>query len=179
MAWPGPQDGLGQGGPRLKWAKGRFGSKNDEKVKVLRMEFSIMENLSGLQESIFSLSRGPPTPFWRNFIKFTDFPPSPCLGSLGLISRPHSCIQIAGSRKDARYHLQHAVSRAKRIGATLLKEIPQQVCPGIGSDVFSILLLGMGSEGIKTHFGDLRIGSNRIRSTSFCFENQIGSDTEY
>ena len=65
MAWPGPQDGLGQGGPRLKWAKGRSGSKNDEKVKVLRMEFSIVENLSGLQESIFNLSRGPPNPFWR------------------------------------------------------------------------------------------------------------------
>ena len=59
MAWPGPQEGLGQGGPRLKWAKGRFGSKNDEKVKVLRMEFSIVENLSGLQESVFSLFRGP------------------------------------------------------------------------------------------------------------------------
>ena len=53
--WPGPQDGLGQGGPRLKWAKGRFGSKNDEKVKVLRMEFSVVENLSGHRESIFSL----------------------------------------------------------------------------------------------------------------------------
>ena len=59
MAWPGPQEGLGQGGARLKWAEGRCGSKNDEKVKVLRMEFSIVENLSGLQESIFNLSRGP------------------------------------------------------------------------------------------------------------------------
>ena len=59
MAWPGPQEGLGQGGPRLKWAKGRFGSQNDEKVKVLRMEFSIVESLSGLQESIFSLFRSP------------------------------------------------------------------------------------------------------------------------
>ena len=58
MARPGPQEGLGQGGPRLKWAKGRSGSKNDEKVKVLRMEFSIVENLSGLQESIFNISRG-------------------------------------------------------------------------------------------------------------------------
>ena len=45
-------------GPRLKWAKGRSGSKIGEKVKVLRMEFSIVESLSGLQESIFSLSRG-------------------------------------------------------------------------------------------------------------------------
>ena len=63
LAWPGPQDGLGQGGLRLKWAKGRFGSKNDEKVKVLRMEFSIVENPSGLQESIFNLSRGPQLQF--------------------------------------------------------------------------------------------------------------------
>ena len=57
MAWPGHQDGLGQG-TRLKWAKGRSGSKNGKKVKVLRMEFSVVENLSGLQESIFNLSRG-------------------------------------------------------------------------------------------------------------------------
>ena len=34
------------------------GSKNDQKVKVLRMEFSIVESLSGPQESIFSLFRG-------------------------------------------------------------------------------------------------------------------------
>ena len=59
--WPGqdPRMALAEGGPRLKRAKGRFGSKNDGKVKVLRMEFSIVENLSGLQESIFNLSRGP------------------------------------------------------------------------------------------------------------------------
>ena len=86
MAWPGPQEGLGQGGLRLKWAKGRFGSKNDEKVKVLRMEFSIVENLSGLQESIFSLSRSPQLHFGEkskqmsNFIKFTDFPLFPLFG---------------------------------------------------------------------------------------------------
>ena len=54
-----PRMALAKGGARLKWAKGRSGSKNDEKVKVLRMEFSIVENISGLQESIFSLSRGP------------------------------------------------------------------------------------------------------------------------
>ena len=53
--WTGPQDGLGQVGLRLKWAKGRFGSKNDEKVKVLRMGLPIVESLSGLQESTFSL----------------------------------------------------------------------------------------------------------------------------
>ena len=86
MAWPGPQDGLGQGEPRLKWAKGRSGSENDEKVKVLRMEFSIVENLSGLQESIFNLSRGPQVHVGEksknvsNFIKFIDFPPFPLFG---------------------------------------------------------------------------------------------------
>ena len=59
LAWPGPQDGLGlgQGGPRLKWAKGQFWSKIDEKIQVLRMSLPIVENLSGLQESIFSLFR--------------------------------------------------------------------------------------------------------------------------
>ena len=69
----GDQEGLGQGGPRVKWAKGRSGSKNDEKVKVLRMEFSIVENLSGLQESIFNLSRSPQLHFWRKFKKNVEF----------------------------------------------------------------------------------------------------------
>ena len=54
-AWPGPP---GWPGPRLKWAKDRFASKNDEKVKVLRMSLPIVESLSGPQESIFSLFRG-------------------------------------------------------------------------------------------------------------------------
>ena len=49
-AWPGPP---GWPGLRLKWAKGRFGNQNDEKVKVLRMGLPIVESLSGLQESIF------------------------------------------------------------------------------------------------------------------------------
>ena len=50
------------------------------------MEFSIVENLSGLQESIFSLSRGPQLHFGEkskkmsNFIKFTDFPSFPLFG---------------------------------------------------------------------------------------------------
>ena len=35
LAWPAPQDGLGQGWLRLKWAKCRFWSTIDEKVKVL------------------------------------------------------------------------------------------------------------------------------------------------
>ena len=75
MAWPGPQDGLGQGGPRLKWAKGRFGSKNDEKVKVLKMEFSILlvvENLSELQESIFNLSKGSQVNFGKRIKKMLE-----------------------------------------------------------------------------------------------------------
>ena len=50
------------------------------------MEFSIVENLSGLQESIFNLSRGPQLHFgeksknWSNFIKFIDFPLFPVFG---------------------------------------------------------------------------------------------------
>ena len=55
-------------------------------MTVLRMEFSIMENLSGPQESIFNPSRGPQLNFgeksksWSNFIKFIDFPPFPLFG---------------------------------------------------------------------------------------------------
>ena len=50
------------------------------------MEFSIVENLSGLQESIFNLSRGPQLHFGEkskslsNFIKFIDFSPFPLFG---------------------------------------------------------------------------------------------------
>ena len=57
----GLQSGLAPGWPglRLKWAKGRFGSKNDEQVKVLRMGLPIVENLSGPQESIFSHLEAP------------------------------------------------------------------------------------------------------------------------
>ena len=73
MAFSGPQDGLGQGGPRLKWAKGRFGSKNDEKVEVLRMGLPIVESLSGLQESIFNLSRSPQLHFGEKFKKMVEF----------------------------------------------------------------------------------------------------------
>ena len=55
-------------------------------MKVLRVGLPIVESLSGLQESIFSLSRGPQLHFgeksknWSNFIKFTDFPPFPLFG---------------------------------------------------------------------------------------------------
>ena len=50
------------------------------------MSLPIVENLSGLQESIFSLSKGPQLHFgkksknWSNFIKFIDFPPFPLFG---------------------------------------------------------------------------------------------------
>ena len=83
---PGPQDGLSQAALRLKLAKGRFGSKNYEKIKVLRMGLPIVENLSGPQESTFNLSRAPQLHFgeksknWSNFIKFIDFPPFPLFG---------------------------------------------------------------------------------------------------
>ena len=39
--------------------QGSIWASGDEKVKVLSMEFSIVESLSGLQESIFSLFRSP------------------------------------------------------------------------------------------------------------------------
>ena len=100
LAWP--PGGPWPRGPRLKWAKNRFGSKNDEKVKVLRMEFSIVENLSGLQESIFNLSRGPQVHFgeksknWSNFIKFTDFPPFPLFGVpwAAVIPKPYISLYV-------------------------------------------------------------------------------------
>ena len=50
------------------------------------MGLPIVESLSGLQESIFSLSRGPQLHFgkklknWSNVIKFSDFPPFPLFG---------------------------------------------------------------------------------------------------
>ena len=50
------------------------------------MGFSIVEILSGLQESVLSLSRRPQVHFgeksknWLNFIKFFDFPPFPLFG---------------------------------------------------------------------------------------------------
>ena len=62
---PGPQDGLGRGRLRLKGAKGRFWSKIDDKMKVLRMSLPILENISGLQESIFSLSSSPQLHFGK------------------------------------------------------------------------------------------------------------------
>ena len=55
LAWP----------PRMAWTEAEVGQgsiwvkKKHENVKVLNMEFSIVENLSGPQESIFSLFRRP------------------------------------------------------------------------------------------------------------------------
>ena len=84
--WLGPQDGLGRGGLRLKWAKGRFWSKIDEKVKVLRMGLPIVESLSGPQESIFSLFRGPQLNSRKKYKKMSNFiklPPFPLLAHVG------------------------------------------------------------------------------------------------
>ena len=53
-----PQDGLGQGWLRLKWPKGKFQSKIEEKRKVLR-SLPVVESLSGYQENTFSRFRGP------------------------------------------------------------------------------------------------------------------------
>ena len=64
--WHGVGRGCGMGlawgchgGRRPTGNGGCGGGKNDEKIKVLGMGFSIVEILSGLQESIFSLSRRP------------------------------------------------------------------------------------------------------------------------
>ena len=54
--------------------------------KVLRIGLPIVENLSGLQENIFSLSRGPQLHFGKkskkilNFTKLTNFRPFPLFG---------------------------------------------------------------------------------------------------
>ena len=69
-----------------KFGQGRKLVKNVKILKVLRMDLPIVENLSGLQESIFSLSRGPQLHFGEkakkmsNFIKFIDFPLFPLFG---------------------------------------------------------------------------------------------------
>ena len=61
------------------------------------MEFSIVENLSGLQESIFNLSRGPQVHFgeksknWSNFVKFIDFPLFPHLKTFCGVHPMHNC----------------------------------------------------------------------------------------
>ena len=67
-------------------AKGRFGSEIDEQIKVLKMGLPVVESLSGLQESIFSLFRSPQlnshekSKNWLNFIKL---PPLPLLAHVG------------------------------------------------------------------------------------------------
>ena len=65
--WPGPQDDLGQRGLRLKWAKGRFWSNIVEKNGSSQNGLPTAENLSGLQESIFSLFRSPQLHFGEKF----------------------------------------------------------------------------------------------------------------
>ena len=71
------------------WSKNCQGWKLVKKVKmwkVLRMGLPIVENLSGLQGSIFSVSRRPQLHFgkksqnWSNYIKSIDFPLFPLFG---------------------------------------------------------------------------------------------------
>ena len=68
------------GTPKWGTPKGRGGTPKMVKKKVLRMKFSIVEILSGLQESIFSLSRRPQLHFGKKskierfYINFADFP---------------------------------------------------------------------------------------------------------
>ena len=52
-------DALGQDGLRVKWDKGRFGSKNYQQIKVLRMGWPIVENVPTPCGIISNLFRGP------------------------------------------------------------------------------------------------------------------------
>ena len=72
----------------LKWAKDQFGSKNDEKIQVLRMEFSIVEHLSGPPESSFSLFRSNQFNSHEKdqVLKFINLPHSPYFPTLSLFS---------------------------------------------------------------------------------------------
>ena len=46
LAWPGPQDGLGQGGLRLKWVKGRFWFKKIRKNNSSQNELAYSEKIN-------------------------------------------------------------------------------------------------------------------------------------
>ena len=80
LACHGSQDALGQDGLRLKWGKGQFWSKNDKKIKVLRMGWPIVENVPTPCGIIFNLFRGSQLKSGEkiknpsSFIKITDFP---------------------------------------------------------------------------------------------------------
>ena len=69
-----------------KIGQGRKLVKKVKILKVLRIGLPIVENLSGLQESISSLSRRPQFHFGKkskkssNYIKFIDFPLFPLFG---------------------------------------------------------------------------------------------------
>ena len=70
--------------PLGRWRyRGEGESINEENMSVFRMGLPIMESLSGLQESIFSLFRGlqlnsrKKSKKLSNFIKFIDLPPFP------------------------------------------------------------------------------------------------------
>ena len=71
LAWP----------PRWLWPRvteaevgqGSIWNKIDENVKVLRMSLPIVESLSGLQESIFSLVRGLQLNSRKKYKKHAEF----------------------------------------------------------------------------------------------------------
>ena len=54
----------------LGWERGSKSSRKIVGKKVLRVEFSIVENLSGPQESMFGLSRRPQVHFGRKNVDF-------------------------------------------------------------------------------------------------------------
>ena len=108
--WPGldPRMALAKvEWPWLKWAKGRFWSKIDEKVKVLRMSLPIVESLSGLQESIFNLSRGfqlNSREKYKQMSIFIKLPQLLLLAHVGPMAvwGPLGCCYIDASREDGR-----------------------------------------------------------------------------
>ena len=82
LVWP--QGWPWSRGLRLKWAKGRLGSKNNEKVKVVRMEFSIVKDLRGPQESISAYLEAPNSSFVKKKCSISLSPPRlPYFPSLG------------------------------------------------------------------------------------------------
>ena len=87
------------------------------------MSLPIVENLSGLQESIFNLSRGPQVHFTEksenlsNFIKFTDFPPFPLFGVpwaaviLTIVPQPSDSSQVITAKRCLLHvHSMHGAS---------------------------------------------------------------------
>ena len=99
---------------------GWLGPKNDEKIKVLRMGLPIVESLSGLQESIFSLFRSPQlnSRKKKKCSNFTKLPPVPLLAHVGPMAvwGPLGCCYgvplVAGYYVDKTTNVSHDAGSA-------------------------------------------------------------------